>query len=98
MITSRRNFLTGIFAAPAIIAIDRLMPVKKFDIIKTVKLISPGERFRINPGVYINADAAFYYAPYVPFISANAFDYYDMYTIPNQMYLIINNEYQNIKT
>lgn len=60
MIITRRNALRGLFAAPAIIAIDRLMPVKAY-----AAIIKP------NPNVLwyngkVTFDEAFYYCPYRP--------------------------------
>lgn len=34
MVSSRRNFLRGMFALPVIVAIDHIMPVKAFELIK----------------------------------------------------------------
>lgn len=39
MILSRRNFLKGLLAAPAVIAIDRLMPIKMVDNSRILALI-----------------------------------------------------------
>lgn len=48
IITSRRKLLTGLFAAPAIIAYDRLMPVKLW-VPPAPKKVS----VMLTPGVYV---------------------------------------------
>lgn len=54
---SKRNLLRGLFAAPAIIAIDRLMPVK---------LIVPHIPIFTKYKGIVRFDAAIYYCPYIP--------------------------------
>ncbi len=46
MLITRRSLLRGLFAAPAIIAVDRLMPVKSFPVIW--KMV--GRRYRLPNG------------------------------------------------
>ena len=55
-ILTRRNILRGMFAAPAIIAIDNLMPVKAY-----ASLIKP-----VSYKVKITHDESFFYCPYMP--------------------------------
>lgn len=57
-ILTRRNILRGMFAAPAIIAIDNLMPVKAY-----AKLIKPDGTLWYKGKVTF--DSAFYYCPYI---------------------------------
>lgn len=58
-ILTRRNVLRGMFAAPAIIAIDNLMPVKAYAFVNR----DPNIVWYKGKTVF---DSAFYYCPYVP--------------------------------
>lgn len=58
-ILTRRNILRGMFAAPAIIAIDNLMPVKAYS------FINPDPNVVLYKGIQ-GIDSAFVYCPYIP--------------------------------
>lgn len=60
-ILTRRNILRGMFAAPAIIAIDNLMPVKAYS------FVSRDPNAIRYKGIQ-QSDAAFFYCPYIPLI------------------------------
>ena len=55
MLIARRNVLRGLFAMPAIVAIDHIMPIK----VDKPYIILP---YRGK----VIFDEAFYYAPYIP--------------------------------
>lgn len=57
MIITRRNVMRGLFATPAIVAFDNIMPVKLFDIPKENVVWYKGK---------VTFDAAFVYCPYIP--------------------------------
>ena len=61
-ILTRRNILRGMFAAPAIIAIDRLMPVKAY-----ASIIKPDPNVVWYKGVQ-TFDSALCYCPYIPLV------------------------------
>ena len=64
MLITRRSLLRGLVAAPAIIAIDRLMPVKVWE--DPILTMYRGKAIM---------DAASYYAPYIPFkITSRVYD------------------------
>ena len=58
-ILTRRNILRGMFAAPAIIAIDNLMPVKAYS------FINPDPNVVLYKGIQ-KLDHAIFYCPYIP--------------------------------
>lgn len=60
---SKRNLLRGLFATPAIIAIDRLMPIK---------LIVPHNPLLARYKGMVVSESAFYYCPYIPLKVVNS--------------------------
>ena len=66
MLIQRRNLLRGLFAAPAIIAIDRLMPVRAIVEAKNSLLVG-------YKGAPI-FDAGLFYCPYIPLQTASVID------------------------
>jgi hypothetical protein len=67
MLITKRNLLRGMFAMPAIVMIDNIMPVKLFDIPKRPEYTLVPESVWIAPYKgKVLYDEAFYYAPYIP--------------------------------
>lgn len=80
---NRRNFLRGMFAAPAIVAVESIMPIK---IIKS-PLIATYEGFT-------SFDSGIFYCPYVPLQMVGMSEWF---AVPGMKTLEFNSRYDYVE-
>jgi hypothetical protein len=83
---SRRKFLTGLFAAPAVIAINRLMPVKALEPY-VVHIESSDLGFRLHAHIVDESGRDVFLTRYLPATAWDAETEHQLFTMPARSWL-----------